>query len=58
MSIFGRVMLIQYFMAYLIRYFYNLKTKCNRQRPIIFLKSAEKINYTKINNINQKTYNK
>ena len=27
--IFGRVMLIPYFMAYLLHYFYNLKAKCD-----------------------------
>ena len=32
MSVFGRLMLILYFMAYLLHYLYTLKTKCGRQK--------------------------
>ena len=35
-------MLIPYLMAYLLHYFYNLKTKYKRQKLIAFLKSAWK----------------
>ena len=33
-------MLIPYFMAYLFVTFYNLKTKCDQQKPIAILKPA------------------
>ena len=32
MTVFGRMMLIPYFMAYLIHYFYHLKTNCDRKK--------------------------
>ena len=32
MSVLGRVMVIPYFTAYLIHYFYNLKTKCDQKK--------------------------
>ena len=37
MSVSGWVMLIPYFMAYLLHYFYNLKTECDRQKLIVDL---------------------
>ena len=33
-------MLIPYFMAYLLHYFHNLKTKNDRQKPIVDLEST------------------
>ena len=42
-SIFGQVMLIPYFTAYLMHYLYNIKTKFHLQKQITFLKSALKM---------------
>ena len=42
MSAFGRVTLILYFIAYLLQYYYKLKTKCNHQKLIIDLESRSK----------------
>ena len=40
MSVFVRVKPIPVFMAYPFHYFYNLKTKCDRQKPIKDLEST------------------
>ena len=31
---------IQYFMTYLLHYFYNLKTKCDRKKQIVDFESS------------------
>ena len=36
-----------YFTAYLIQYFYNLKTRCDRQKAIVDLESSSKNVYKK-----------
>ena len=42
MSVFGLVMLIPYFTAYLIHYYYILKTKYDCQKPTVDLESTSK----------------
>ena len=36
------LLVCHYFTSYLIHYFYNSKTRCDRQKQIAFLKSALK----------------
>ena len=38
---------MQYFIAHLLHYFYNLKTKCDCQKLIEFLKLVQKIHQIK-----------
>ena len=40
MSVFGWIILIPCFMAYLLHYYFTLNIKCDRQKPIAFMKAA------------------
>ena len=62
MSVFGRVMLIPYFMSCLFQLIYYLTTRSERQKPIAFFeyvlkiatsneKEKKKEKYTKANNL-------